>query len=202
MSRPEKKADQLDGRRRRSEQSREAIVDAILALLRAGNPRPGAQEIAASAGVSLRSVFRHFEDLDGLFTVATQRQRESIRHLFELDAPQGSLAQRIEALVAQRARLYEEIAPLRRAALRQAAFHPPLRAGLREANAALRAHLPLVFAPDLARLSAAEKRQLLDALEAASSWAYWETLRSDQGLPPERARKIMARTLRALVQER
>jgi TetR/AcrR family transcriptional regulator, regulator of autoinduction and epiphytic fitness len=194
-----KKSARLDGRRLRSEQSREAIVDAILTLLRQGHPRPGAQQIAATAGVSLRSVFRHFEDLDGLFTVATERQRQRVRHLFELESPGGSLRERVEVLVTQRARLYEEIAPMRRAALRQAPFHAPLRRGLAEANAALRGHLGEVFAVELARLSATARRQLLEALEAASSWPYWETLRSDQGIPVERARRIMARTLLALV---
>jgi AcrR family transcriptional regulator len=196
-----RQGEKTDGRRLRSAQSREAIVDAILSLLREGQARPGAQQIAERAGVSLRSVFRHFEDLDGLFTVATERQGERVRHLFELAPPSGSLSQRAEALVAQRCRLYEEIAPTRRAALRQAPFHAPLRDGLSAAAGVLRQHLPQVFAAELSRLAATERREVLEALEAASGWAFWETLRAEQRLSVERARRIMARTLVALIRQ-
>ena len=189
-----------DGRRLRSEQSREAIVEAMMSLLREGDPRPGAQRIAARAGVSLRSVFRHFEDLDGLFTVATELQRARVGHLFELSTAGGSLAERAESLVAQRCRLYEEIARLRRAALRMAPFHTPLRTGLEEASAALRRHLPEVFAGELARLAPTDRRDLVEALEASSSWAFWEALRGDQGLSVDRAKRVMARTLLALIE--
>jgi len=199
---PVKTAEKLDGRRQRSEQSRAAIVDAMLDLLRAGNPRPGAQEIAERAGVSLRSVFRHFEDLDALYTVVTDRQKERSEHLFELGPVNGSLERRIALLIEQRARLFEEIAPVRRAALRLAPFHAPIRNRLADSNAVLRRHLPRVFAAELEPLAPAARRELLDALEVASSWNAWDALRSDQNLSPERAAKVVARLLRALVQAR
>lgn len=199
MSATPKTVEKLDGRRQRSEQSREAIVDAMLDLLRDGNPRPGAQEIAARAGVSLRSVFRHFEDLDALYTVVTDRQKERSGHLFELGPVHGTLARRIALLVDQRATLFEEIAPMRRAALRLAPFHAPIRNRLADSNAVLRQHLPRVFAPELERLPAAARRDLLDALEMACGWKAWDALRSDQGLSPERARRIVTRMLSALV---
>jgi hypothetical protein len=46
-------SDLEDGRRQRSARSRDAVVDAILELLREGNLRPGADEIAARAGAKI-----------------------------------------------------------------------------------------------------------------------------------------------------
>lgn len=201
MSAAARKRERLDGRRLRSEQSRDAIVDAMLALLREGNPRPGARDIATRAKVSLRSVFRHFEDLDALFTVVADRHTARTGHLFELRPPAGSLGERIRLLVEQRARLFEEVAPTRRAALRLAPFHEPLRRRLAESNTALRRHLPEVFAPELEASPAAERRDLLEALDAATSWGCWETLRSEQRLSPERARRVMERMLRSLLRK-
>jgi len=57
---------QPDGRRQRSQRSREKILRAMWELMLEGDMDPGAAAIAEHAGVGLRSVFRHFEDLDTL----------------------------------------------------------------------------------------------------------------------------------------
>jgi AcrR family transcriptional regulator len=53
----------LDGRRVRSERSRKSIIDAMLQLVEEGILVPTAQQVSERAGVSLRSVFRHFSDM-------------------------------------------------------------------------------------------------------------------------------------------
>ena len=55
-----------DGRRQRSQRTREKILSAYWELMLAGDMSPSAAAIAEHAGVGLRSVFRHFEDLDTL----------------------------------------------------------------------------------------------------------------------------------------
>ena len=55
-----------DGRRASRERNRIAVVDALLDLYAEGNLRPGAGEVARRAGLSRRSVFRYFDDLDDL----------------------------------------------------------------------------------------------------------------------------------------
>ena len=85
----------VDGRTARSARTREAVVTAVLELVRAGNPRPTAKEIAARAGISLRSVYVHFDDLDDLFAAAGARQAEEVAHLlYAVDA--GSAARRAD----------------------------------------------------------------------------------------------------------
>lgn len=57
----------LDGRRARSERSRERIIEAVLTLVKGGMINPGAQRVADLAQVSLRTVYRHFEDIESLY---------------------------------------------------------------------------------------------------------------------------------------
>ena len=65
------KAPQLDGRRRRSERTRQLIVEAYLDLLREHPQIPTAVQIADRAGISVRSVFERFADRLALRIAAT-----------------------------------------------------------------------------------------------------------------------------------
>ena len=62
----DKENSQPDGRHQRSQRSREKILKAYWELMLKGDMSPSAAAIAEHAGVGLRSVFRHFEDLDAL----------------------------------------------------------------------------------------------------------------------------------------
>lgn len=189
----------LDGRRQRRERNRAAVVDAILELLREGELRPGAQAIAERAGISPRSVFRHFEDLDSLLAIAVERQIEAVASLYGPPAPGGSSSARITRLVHRRRRLYEEISPVRRAATRLAPFHPVLRARLEESNRLLRGQVAQLFAPELEALTRRRREMLLDGLDSATSWSTWEGLRNDLGLTPARAASVTRTTVAALL---
>ena len=65
-----------DGRVTRGARNREAIVDALLACYEAGLLRPSLPEVAARAGVSVRSVHNHFADVEALRAEVAQRQWE------------------------------------------------------------------------------------------------------------------------------
>lgn len=56
----------VDGRRQRSKRSKEKILKAMWELMLDGDMDPSPAKIAKKAGVGLRSVFRHFEDIDTL----------------------------------------------------------------------------------------------------------------------------------------
>ena len=57
---------EVDGRRLRRDQNREAVLDALVALFHEGIYQPSTNDIAERAGISPRSVFRYFEDVDDL----------------------------------------------------------------------------------------------------------------------------------------
>ncbi|MCU1352893.1 MAG: transcriptional regulator, TetR family, partial [Acidimicrobiales bacterium] len=138
-----------DGRRLRPERNRLAEVDAILQLLDEGHVDPAAALVAERAGVSVRSVFRYFEDLDSLAMAAVERQIERVGHLYEPPDPDGSLTERVEALLVQRRRLFEAVAPVRRHALRRAHAQPAMRAGLEQSGDVLRHQIGVQFAAEL-----------------------------------------------------
>jgi len=189
----------IDRRTARAQATRAAVVDALLHLLNEGDPRPTAPRIAARAGVSLRSVFQHFADLEGLFAAAADRQSDHMRRLARPLDGTGSLESRLATFVAQRARILEAIAPVRRAALRMAPFSNEIRARLAHLRARGRSELERVFARELHGQPRGARNEMLTALSAASGFAAWDALRSHEGLSPARAQRVMQRTLRALL---
>ena len=58
-------APEADGRVLRGARTRERIVDAVFELVSEGTVRPTAEEVASRAGVGIRTVFRHFDDMEG-----------------------------------------------------------------------------------------------------------------------------------------
>jgi AcrR family transcriptional regulator len=191
---------ELDGRAQRSARSREAVVDAMLDLLEEGSVRPGAAEIATRAGVSVRTVFRHFDDLEQLFATATEHQAMRIGPLLVAPSPGGSRANRVAALVSHRADLYERIGPVRRAALRHEPFHQAVREGLARVRRVLRRHLLAAFGPELEQLDATDRATIIAALETATSFAAWDNLRVEQRLSVPQARLALTTTVVALLE--
>ena len=56
-----------DGRRARGHVSRSRIVAAMIELVREGCVAPTAEQVALRADVGLRTVFRHFDDMESLY---------------------------------------------------------------------------------------------------------------------------------------
>lgn len=187
-----------DGRVARGRRTRAAIVAAFLDLLTEGAPRPTAKEIADRAGVSVRSIFQHFEDLEALRTDVVRMQGERIRPMIgELDDT-GPLDARIAALVVQRVRLYEHIAPLRRsvAGIERTGA---VRAGIDEMHARLRRQLSAQFAAELKAMPRPQSTAVLSAADALTSFEAWDQLRSIQGLTPDGSERILRVALARLL---
>lgn len=188
-----------DGRAARAARTRDAIVEASVALVEEGDVRPTAPRIAERAGVSVRSVFQHFDDLPALHTAVVQRVVERLAVLVVPADPTLPLDQRIGAFARNRAALLEAVTPFRRAAAVHAPFAPELRDAVAEGSAFLREEVGRAFAPELDTASPGERRELLDALAAAASWNVWDALRAEAGDSPDRARAVVVRTLTALL---
>jgi len=191
---------QRDGRTLRSLRTRTAVVDALLELIEEGDLRPPAPRIAERAGVSLRSVFQHFRDLEGLFAVAADRQLERILDLAVVLPDSGPLNGRLDAFVAQRARIYEAITQVRRASLAQEPFSPQAVASRDRILYLARVELVRTFATEIAAAPEGQvSDELVEALDAAASWQVWEALRHHQGLDEPAARKVLHRLLSSLL---
>jgi AcrR family transcriptional regulator len=171
-----------------------AIVDACLALVDSGDLRPTAPRVAERAGVSVRSVFQHFADLDALFTAVGDEAVARLKtRALELE-PGLPLEERIAAAVAHRTALLEELTPLRRSIAANAWASPIATDRLRVGHTIFRDELARVFAPELG-----DDVQLLDAIDVALSWPTWEQLRTLVDLDEAAATAVVARIVGTLL---
>jgi AcrR family transcriptional regulator len=188
-----------DGRRAWRERNRNAVVDALLDLYQEGVMSPGAQDVAERSGVSRRSIFRYFDDMDDMYRVAIERHNARVSHLFEIeDAGEGALHERIERLVQQRMRLFAKIAPVARVANLQAPAQPVIAAELARADALMLAQMGRHFAPELDRLSAGERRATLAAAGVLTSFPSFDLMQRNQATA-EATAAMMRRGLTALL---
>jgi len=181
-----------DGRHLRRAQNRDAVIDALLALFRDGRYQPSMADIAARAGLSLRSAFRYFDDIDDLHRAAAVRQIALVLPLLELHIPAAApVAERIRAVVRARAALFEQISPAARALRAGAGRHPPLAAELARNRSFLRSQLAAVFGPAAAGL--------VPALDVLCSFESYELLRYDQGLSRAAAERVLTDAVKAVL---
>jgi AcrR family transcriptional regulator len=184
----------LDGRQRRSARSREGIVQALFELVGSGVLRPTAQQVAETAGVGIRSVFRHFEDMESLFAEMHARLEAEAVPILHADPVGGRLDRRARSLVDRRVDFFERIAPYKRSGNVQRWRSEFLRGQHNVLVRALRSDL-LRWLPEVSRAPV----DLIEALDLALSFEAWDRLRTDQRLGRDRARAALLRTVLALV---
>jgi AcrR family transcriptional regulator len=187
-------APEPDGRRRRSQDSRARIVAAMLDLVQGGDPAPGAEQVAARAGVGLRSVFRHFKDMDSLYREMSVAIEAEVVGVIDRPLTAGEPMQRMIELVGRRAEVFETISAYKRAADLQRHRSAFLEAGharlTQRAREALRRALPPLTAKDA---------NLLESLDLLLSWEAWSRLRREQGLSPRQARTVLEDAVQRLI---
>lgn len=167
----------VDGRTARAVRTRDAIVDACIALVDSGDLRPTAPRIADEAGVSVRSVFQHFDDLETLFAAVGEQVVNRLARLIVPIDPAIALDERITRLVHQRALLLEVVTPIRRAASVHSVGSAEINRMFQTGHQFLRQEVAAAFAPELARAGATAD-VLLDSLDVALAWSTWDTLRA------------------------
>jgi TetR/AcrR family transcriptional regulator of autoinduction and epiphytic fitness len=190
----------LDGRHRRAERSRAAVVDALLSLYDDGVVRPGVADIADRAGVSPRSVFRHFADLEGLAEAAIDRQWERVHTLYEAPSHEGDRETRVSALVDQRLRLHRTIIGVARAAAVLSTSSPVVASTLRARRRLLGDQVIALFAPELRSRRGQARTELAAALEATASLENVDYLRTHAGLDDDLTAAALRRMLHALLE--
>jgi AcrR family transcriptional regulator len=175
-----------DGRRLRSERSRQAVIDALLRLYDEGTIRPSVAQISAASGVSERSVFRHFTDLEDLASAAISRQIGQVLAFYADPEPADTLAGRIDAIVDQRLALHARVGNLARAASYHAISSPTIARVVAERRALLRAQVERHLAVDLEHLPPLARASAVAALDQLLSLEALDFFRSQSeplGLP-------------------
>jgi TetR/AcrR family transcriptional regulator, regulator of autoinduction and epiphytic fitness len=192
--------DDVDGRRLRRDRNRDAVVDALLELIHDGNLQPSSAEISERAGLSPRSLFRYFDDIDDLSRAAIERQQRRVWPLAALDVgPDAPLSERVSALVASRVRLYEAIGNVGRLARVREPFHEVVAAELDRGRSLLRRQLSELFAGELAELGQAVGPGVLAALDVLCSYESYGLMRVDQSLSRGKATAALVHAVTALL---
>lgn len=182
-----------DGRRTRGADNRRKIVSALLKLVEGGNADPSAEQVAAAAGVGLRTVFRHFADLDSLYASISERMTAEIQPIVEQPFAAADWRGRLDELVERRAQIFEQLLPFKAAGDAHRYRSPFLtaehKALVRLQTQALRRVLPAKIADDKA---------LMAALDLVLSFDAWKRLRHDQGVTARDARSALRLAASAL----
>lgn len=188
----------VDGRRAWRERNRLAVVDALLDLYAEGNLRPGAQEVAERSGVSRRSVFRYFDDLDDLDRTAIERQQQRVMPLVEVPfIGEGSISERITRITAQRVALFEQIQPAARVSRLRAPFHKVIASELEVSRRFFTRQVERQFAPEFAEMDETTRQETLSAADALCSFETFDFL-SGRGLDSAKIRAAVRRGLATL----
>ena len=187
-------SEETDGRLQRSVRSRQRILDALCELVQEGDLHPTGQRVAERAGVSLRTVFRHFEDIEGLNREMHERMERVLRPLAAGERASGSLIERVRGLIRRRTNGFEQGAPFLRAAAISRWQSPYLTethaADVRELRADLNRTLP-----EVRGVSAGMR----EAIELVTSFEAWDRLRADQKLGRDRSREVVVESVMALI---
>ena len=176
----------IDGRRRRGQDNRARIVAAMLEIVQSGEIAPGAEQVAARADVGLRTVFRHFQDMDSLYREMSHMIEGELSAIIRRPFAGADWRERLREMIARRAQVFERIAPFRRAA--EAFRHRSKFLGsdydrlVVELRTTLERELPAAMREDALRL---------EALDMLLSYEAWARLRREQNLTPKRAQAVL-----------
>jgi AcrR family transcriptional regulator len=191
----------IDGRSLRRERNRQDIVNALLGLIENGETEISAALIASKAGLSERSIFRYFDDVEDLYrSVCDLAFSKEIEFALIDDAGFGSLDTKIENFVNQRVRIYtmnEKIAP----AARSFAFkNPIIKNQLVFGRKLLRAQITKHFAEELSAFDKSQQQVAVATIDALTTFESYDMMRSDQKMSVQTIKSILSEGIRNALQ--
>ena len=191
----------VDGRSLRRERNRQDIVDALLGLIENGETEISAALIASKAGLSERSIFRYFDDVNDLYrSVCDLAFSKEIEYALIDDAGVGSLDTKIENFVNQRVRIYtmnEKIAP----AARSFAFkNPVIKNQLVVGRKLLRNQIIKHFAEELSVFDKQQQQVAVAIIDSLTTFEYYDMMRSDQKMSVQAIKSVLTESIRKALQ--
>ena len=194
-------ASAVDGRSLRRERNRQDIVDALLSLIENGETEISAALIASKAGLSERSIFRYFDDVNDLYrSVCDLAFSKEIEYALIDDAGVGSLDTKIENFVNQRVRIYtmnEKIAP----AARSFAFkNPIIKSLLVVGRKLLRTQIIKHFAEELSAFDKQQQQAAVAIIDSLTTFESYDMMRSDQKMSVQTIKSILTESIRKALQ--
>ncbi len=158
----------------------------MIELVRAGEMSPAAARVAEKANVGLRTVFRHFEEMETLNREISAVIEAEIMPLIEKPFEGKGWRAQFNDLLDRRAHIYERIMPLKIAGsiqrFRSKFLMEDYNRFLRMEREGLKRVLPQKIMADAV---------LFQAIEMMTGFNAWRRLRQDQGLSPKDALTVL-----------
>jgi AcrR family transcriptional regulator len=185
-------AKKLDGRRERTEQTRQRILAAARDLMLAGNLQPTTTDIARHAGITTRTLFRHFAEAESLHQQMIQAAESSVEAIMDEPFPESiAIPQQwrlqLNHIIDRRSRIYEHLLPIyisplfyQQRSIQDQSSTPSKPAARRRKR--LNQVLPKALRQDKA---------LFEAIDATLGIEFWISLRQSQKLSAKQARKTV-----------
>jgi len=186
-----------DRRVLRGIRNREAVVEAVIELIDEGELSPTATQIAERAGLALRSIYHHFDDLDDVSRAVADSLFGRFAELIEPIPSSGPFEVRLQSFVKQRSRIAERAMPIYRATYLVAPKSPALAERLAFAAAYLRGELAGTFQLELAE----QAPWRLEGLDSLTSLNGWTRLRVNQRLSVTRSKEVLRMSIAALLDQ-
>ncbi len=190
-----------DGREARAERTKKAVADALIDLIEDGDLRPTSRAIAERAGVSERTIFQHFADLETLFSAAARRLGERIVRKLEYISAEGPFEDRLKNYLDELVYLHESMTPVRRASRLHEPFSPVLEHALRSWRDEMRRGIARVFSAELGGNPEERRRDIIEGLALVATWGSWENMRHHSEMNSSRARGVIELNFRALLEQ-
>ena len=173
-----------DGRRLRSSNSQDIIVDAMMEIIKKGVLEPTVQQVADHAGVGIRTVFRLVKDKETLFSKMDEKVKESHYELFKA-TPSGTLRERIEGLMELESTAFEDNIEFIKATLANKWKYKTLEENYKKNQLKIK-QLMFRSIPEINQL-ASNSQEFLTAINSPN---FWIELRENQSLSFARAKEI------------
>lgn len=176
--------------------TREGILDAATATFWEGpSDELSLDDVAARAGVSVRTVLRHFETRQGLFEAAGRREAARITAQRAV-APPGDVAGAVRVLLDH----YEDVGEGVLRLLAEEQRTRGLQAIAAQGRASHRSWCRRVFADALAPLTGVDRDRRLAQLVAVCDVYTWKLLRLDAGLSRRQTERAITELLAPLME--
>ena len=189
-----------DGRHKRRDRNKTAVLDAYLDLISEGNERPSVAEVSQRSGVSHRSVFRYFADRDDLARSSIERHLDRIKPLLWIPLHEHeSLEQRIDRVVHSRLKLFANIEGVARLQRKMAIGNEVVRELLTRNRALARMQLRWLFSPELDQMDPNRALETLYMIDVICSFEASDLFTNDLRLNEDEVVQVARRALLGLL---
>ena len=168
-----------DGRFARSQKTKDAIVKALLKLLR-NTPFPTAEQVAKESKIGLRTVYRQFKDMESIYLSLHEECMHSLSQMFNSDVDLNrSFEERVSFAISERFAIYDEYETLFIATISNSARLPTLVNQVAESYQIMRERF-IKIVPEIKKLSAIKSDLLFTRILFPSWFSLRKVLKHDQ----------------------